>query len=344
MAQATAPTDSHRCGVCSSNQKLLRCSKCKVMSYCCIEHQSTHHFIHKADCSNIAKKTKLLNYEDERLRNFPGDSMTQEYPFINNVGHFWKIHETRDYMRARFGVVEALMKVKTFSSTQFQLEHLMDMLRLCRSDNMGVRDLVPAVMLRLNRDQECYDFIKWFCTVGQEDDYNWGNMKLGYLDVKDADVFESVSYLVPTYTISLPHAASVVLLKIKLFLDFSTLETSINLDKRLPPEILGNIQGHVVRSLIIANDKDTMSRTSHTETIAKLKNQINTMYDVVHKQNAFFWPALLDPDRHLNSRSEAYSHGSVAEMQLALKWCYDSWAETPGAIDFVKAKLAGKKG
>jgi hypothetical protein len=344
MAQVNAPTDSHRCGLCRSSEKLLRCSKCKVMSYCCIEHQSTHHSIHKAECSNIAKKIKLLNYEDEELRNFPGDSMTQEYPFINSVGHFWSIHETRDYMRARFGVVEALMKVKTFSSTQLQLQHLMDMLRLCRSDNMGVRDLVPAVMLRLNRDQECYDFVKWHCTVGQQADYDWGNMKLGYLDVKDADVFESVSYLVPQYTISLPHAASIVLLKIKLFLDFSALETSINLGKRLPSEILGNIQDHVVRSLIIANDKDTMSRTSHTETIAKLKDQINTMYNVVHKQNVFFWPALLDPDRHLNSRSEAYSHGSVAEMQLALKWCYDSWAETPGAIEFIKAKLAGKKG
>jgi hypothetical protein len=314
------------------------------MSYCSAEHQSTHHSIHKSDCSNIAKKNKLLNYEDERLRNFRGDSMTQEYPFINNVGIFWLIHETRDYMRSRFGVVESLMKVKTFSSTQLQLEHLMDMLRLCRGDNMGIRDLVPAVMLRLNKDQECYDFIKWYCTAGQAGDYDWHDMELGFLDVKNADVFESVSYLVPEYTISLPHAASIVLLKIKLFLDFTALETSINLSKRVPPEILGNIQGHVVRSLIIANDKDIMSRTSHTETIAKLKDQINTMYNVVHKQNAFFWPALLDPHYHLNSQSAPYSKGSVEEMQLGLKWCYDSWAETPGAIEFIKAKLTGKKG
>jgi hypothetical protein len=311
------------------------------MSYCCAEHQSTNHSIHKADCSNIAKKSKLLNHEDEKLRNFPGDVITEEYPFINSVGHFWGIHETRDYMRARFGVVEALMKVKTFASTQLQLEHLMDMLRLCRGDNMGVRDLVPSIMLRLNKDQECYDFIKWYCTAGQAGDYNWGNMKLGFLDVKNADVFESVSYLEPRHTISLPHAASIVLLKIKLFLDFTSLETSLSLSKKVPLEILGNIRGHVVRSLIIANNEDFMSRTSHAETIAKLKAQIDTMYDVVHKQNAFFWPALLDPVYHLNSRPGAYSLGSEAEMQLGLKWCYDSWAETPGAIEFIKAKMAG---
>jgi hypothetical protein len=52
------------------------------MSYCCAEHQSTHHSIHKADCSNIAKKSKLLNHEDEKLRNFPGDVITEEYPLL----------------------------------------------------------------------------------------------------------------------------------------------------------------------------------------------------------------------------------------------------------------------
>lgn len=323
---------------------ISRCSGCKVMSYCCVEHQSTHHSVHRADCSNIANKSALHDREEERLRNFQGDAMTQEYPFINNVGISWLIHETRDYMRARFGLVEAYMKVKTYASTQLQLTHLLDMLRLCRGDNMCVRDLVPSIMLRLNKDQECYDFIKWHCTSGQAGDYDWGDANLGFLDIKNADVFESVSYLEPKYTISLPHAVNIVQLKIKLFLDFSSLEMSSILSKKLPLDILSNIQGHVVRSPIISSDKDSMARTSHTEIIAKLKLQIDTMFNVIQKQNEFFWPALLDPDYHLNSSPGAYSHGSETEMQLALKWCYDSWAETRGQLTSSKTKWRGSTG
>jgi hypothetical protein len=29
---------------------------------------------------------------------------------------------------------------------------------------MGVRDLIPALYIRLDQDQECYDFLKWWLT------------------------------------------------------------------------------------------------------------------------------------------------------------------------------------
>jgi hypothetical protein len=71
-------------------------------------------------------------------------------------GHFWGIHETREYMRARFALVESLNKVNTQLAVQESLDTLLDMLQLCRSDNMGVRDLVPAMFLRLGMHHECY--------------------------------------------------------------------------------------------------------------------------------------------------------------------------------------------
>lgn len=76
-------------------------------------------------------------------------------------------------MRLRFGLVEALLAIKTIEAVQEAHSHIMDMLRLCRSDNMGVRDLVPALCMRLNRDQDCYDFIKWYGTTGQDMNYDW---------------------------------------------------------------------------------------------------------------------------------------------------------------------------
>ena len=76
-------------------------------------------------------------------------------------------------MRARFGLVEALLEVQTFDAVDQAHSHLMHMLRLCRGDNMGVRDLVPALFLRLGRDQECYDFLKWWAKMHDDMHYDW---------------------------------------------------------------------------------------------------------------------------------------------------------------------------
>lgn len=87
---------------------------------------------------------------------------------------------------------------------------------------LGVRDLLPAMLLRLDRDQECYDFMKWYATVGQEGDYDWGDMDLGFLDVKDANVFESVEPFVNKYS-DLCFVVNITLLKIKLLIDIQNL-------------------------------------------------------------------------------------------------------------------------
>src|SRR5204863_8640658 len=127
------------------------------------------------------------------------------------------------YMRRRYALVGALLKVKTPEAVAAALQHLMDMLRLCRSDNMGVRDLVPALFLRLGKDQECYDFVKWYATTGQDSDYDWGDMSLPFLNVKDADVFEPVDVFTGRY-IHLSHSVSVALIKVRLLLDVRGLQ------------------------------------------------------------------------------------------------------------------------
>ena len=55
-------------------------------------------------------------------------------------------------MRARYALVEALLKVKTYAAVEAAHGYCMDMLRLCSSDNMGIRDMIPALKLRLGKD------------------------------------------------------------------------------------------------------------------------------------------------------------------------------------------------
>jgi len=81
-------------------------------------------------------------------------------------------------MRARYGLVESLLKIKTHAVVKATSDYIIDMLRICRSDNIGVRGLAPALFLRLEKDQQCYDFLKWYHTTGESPTYDWGDMDL----------------------------------------------------------------------------------------------------------------------------------------------------------------------
>lgn len=245
-------------------------------------------------------------------------------------------------MRARFALVEAMLKIKTFDTVKSAAEHIRDMLRLCRSDNMGVRDMLPAMYLRLGRDQDAYDFIKWYETMGNESDYDWGDMDLPYLDIVNADVFESPSYLCGKYH-NVAYLVSVALLKIRLLLDLVALLNAGCLGPKLPRELLDRVKYFIPTTEPVRKNREIMSSTNYTDLIVKLSSQVDELYVAVAKLNKHFWPALLNPGAHLTARPSAYSPGSKEDMQLKLQYCYDSWIETPGSIDFIKTMSGTEK-
>lgn len=246
-------------------------------------------------------------------------------------------------MRARFGYVDALKQIKTTSSVQLAFDEVWDMLRLCRSDNMGMRDLAPGLFLRLGKNQECYDFIKWHAQ--DHDDYDWGDMSLPYLDIKDADILEPVTIFVRKW-FDTCHAVAITLIKILLFLELKNIQDSevvstknLTSGKQIPREILDNVQNQLLSETIARNplSKDLMTNNDVLEeTINDLKMQIIQLYEAVSNANPHFWPALVEPGHHLTARMEAYSRGSVQEMQLFLQYSYDSWAETHGALAVIE--------
>ena len=324
------------CPICSRNDNLRRCQGCRVVSYCGRDHQISDRNDHKRACNSIKKAREALDLEEQRLRAHPGDFMMPANVFEEGVGHFWGIFETRTYMRNRYALVEALLKVKTPEAVEAAFQHLMDMLRLCRGDNMGIRDLVPALFLRLRKDQECYDFVKWYATTGQDPHYDWGDMDLPFLDVKDADVFEPVDMFARKF-FGLSHTVSVTLLKVRLLLDVRALQHSTAMGEKLSQEALDNI----TVSTIFAKNKDIMESEGQSALIEKLESQVKKLYTAVKRENEYFWPALLRPGAHLTARPVAYGHGTPQQMQLVLQYNYDSWVETPGAIDVVRDLVRG---
>lgn len=301
-----------------------------------------HRDSHKSACNAVKKARNRYDYEEQALRANPGDPDDDfglpADVFNTRVGHFWGILGTRDYMRARYALIEALIRIKTLDAVQTALDHLMDMLRLNRGDNMGVRDLVPALLLRLGRDQDCYDFVKWYQTMGQQGDYDWGDMSLPFLNVKNANALESVDYMCGRW-IQLSPVSAIALLKIKLLLDLKALQNSAFLDEQVPREIVDEIQRFVPQSSIISERKQMMDPSSCASHIRELSSQVDKLYTTIDTSNSHFWRALLNPNKHLNARPAMYSSGSLEEAQLILQYSIDAWTETPGVLEIIKAKV-----
>lgn len=128
IGQNMALSPIHHCAECASSpssSKLFRCQACQVVYYCGRDHQVAHRETHKRACNEIKKTRQKLDREETKLRSHPGDFMTPTNLFEEHAGQFWGIFETRDYMRARFALVTALLKVRTYAAVGAAQAHVL---------------------------------------------------------------------------------------------------------------------------------------------------------------------------------------------------------------------------
>lgn len=342
MTLSPNPHCSH-CSKSSTSNKLLRCQGCNAVFYCGRDCQLADREDHKRACNEVKKTQQALSREERRLRSLPPDMFLPANLFEEHAGHFWGIHETRPYMRARYALLKALLKIKTHAAVKAAHENAMEMLRLCRSDNMGIRDLVPALYLRLGQDQECYDFCMWWVTTGNEGDYDWGDMNLPFLNIKGSNILDRVDPEVfRPYGGDLAEMVAFTLVKVRLLLTVRALYNSSLLAGRLPKlpqEIMDIIRMQVINDTPAANRVAVTNNDGQAALIRELEKQVQELYMFTDIKNNHFWRALLHPCGHLTARFDTYSPGSVEETQRALQYSYDAWMESPGAIDVIRDHL-----
>ena len=330
MALSPTPFCSH-CNVnASSTTKLFLCPACKVVHYCDRNHQIAHTKRHEKACNAIKESQQVLNRAEALLRSHPGDFKTPPNPFENYVGHFGGTLLTRDYIIARQVLVYALLNVKTYAAVEAAHGHCMDIARLCRNEDTGARHKLPALKLRLGKDQECYDFCKWWAIGDDDDPYT------PYLDVKDADAFEGPQIIFIKDSGDLNLCVAVTLLKIRLLMHVRDLQNASVIGEKVPREILDGVRSQLVSGSILAENRDIMNYQDQTALIVNLEVQVEELHKAVDHMNKYFWSALLDPNEHLNTHPRSDRKGSLEEMQLGLQHCYIAWTETPGAIDMIR--------
>ena len=81
-------------------------------------------------------------------------------------------------MEAHEDLVHELLNINIRAAVEAALDHTFSLLRLNPTDPIGMRCIAPFLLIRLNCDQDCYDFCKWWITVGNDSSYEWKDVNL----------------------------------------------------------------------------------------------------------------------------------------------------------------------
>lgn len=94
---------------------------------------------------------KLKKYE-ETLNKEKANLEKEDFFNKENIGIFWGLIDTRPYMRTKHSYMLTLMELGRYTEAIKQGEEL---LKLCKSDNLGIRYLIIGLYTVLERFEEC---------------------------------------------------------------------------------------------------------------------------------------------------------------------------------------------
>ncbi|TPX10052.1 uncharacterized protein E0L32_001249 [Thyridium curvatum] len=300
----------------NKTDKLLPCEGCKLVHYCGAAHQKEHQVEHKKACDAINKSRQVFQNEEAEILAPDNDSYFDVFCGFR----------TQAYIRARNAVADALLKINTSYAVEAALEHLQEMSRLCPGVNLGQRDIIPFLLLRLDREQECYDFIKWWTIIDDKEHYyhsHYNSLPLSslYLHVHDSDVFESIDVFHASPNLS--HLVALTLLKTRLYLDFEAHnDPDIAEWTPGPDRPIGRLARARLR---------TMHPTDVSITARKLRAQCQQLSYKLYAANPYIWKGLLMEETPALPSIYSLSHGSQEEADLILYQSKRAWDESEDA-------------
>ncbi|KAF4970034.1 hypothetical protein FSARC_2851 [Fusarium sarcochroum] len=235
-------------------------------------------------------------------------------------------------MSSRFAAANALLEKGTRTAAGTALKHLNEMIREDRRDPLGLRDLIPHVLLQLDREQECYDCIKWWVKTSDQDS---NNSKLPFWSIHGANACEPLRKLTSSISsLGLGQLVALTLLKLRLYLDFTAIESSLEemgfSDE--DPDIDRPV-GKIAKMKTRSNDLGLAEELAEA-----MKSQYLELCRVVNDANPYFWDALVDDEPC--SPPDYYSPGSREEAELVLYQCQRAWQESEDAILMIGADTA----
>lgn len=334
------------CKNCASRQgepdvTLRRCSRCKVVRYCSVDCQREDFKKHREDCKSILQLTTQLRQQANELRSYRGSFGLGEPhdAFEEDVGHFYDIMETRDYCRTRVKLSNTLHFIAHWYEVapliEITLAHRLELLRLSESDNLGIRSFVAYNLLALNRDDDCYDFIKyWAIKDGSSDSDLHRNSTPGQWlyprgGNKHEDIFDVCDLSEQFFKLEFLAALLIIKLRI-LAAHKARIETFDHFAKTSFGKALGEITVHVRNAIV--GGADVEGRYQQQEDI------VSRYWGIMQRNNKTLLPSIINPGPLKSQPPPEYiSPGTPSEAWEVLNHCNRHFVRIPGCEDRIKA-------
>ncbi|KAJ3463604.1 hypothetical protein MRS44_008390 [Fusarium solani] len=278
--------------------------------------------LHEAGCSKSKEARAILEKEGKTLCDLVDDGSVPDDLFVEGIGYFGAIPLTEPYTLARYQLAKTLLLCFGGASglvdaVQTALDQLLDIFWLNRGDRKDVRLVVPALFIRLNKDQEAYDL----------------------LSVEGADALEPPGNWASERRSEISPIVALTIIKVQILLDLlAVLNTTRALQGSVPEEIIGLIREQLVggtvqsRPEILRAGAEEMARC-----VEMIKAQITDLYNLVSTYNPHVWRLMLnDPHAAAASGPFSYPLNSEEEAYLVIGESLASWLETPGSFDMMR--------
>ncbi|KAK1826443.1 hypothetical protein QBC39DRAFT_21233 [Podospora conica] len=325
------------CEVCHATTGLLRCSACSIYYYCGQAHQKADRATHRKTCDTIKNTKKQVDDIEARLR-----AQTPN-PFEADRGSFWLSMTNRMYLKARYLHSEMQLRSWRQQGVEDAVDNYMGSMDLDRGDSQGIRFVVPWLFLRLGRDQQCYDFCKfWQRSFKGETSSDCRDLSVPFLDIDGADATEPVDLWTSSQFTPLAHISLLYLLKFRLRQGLEAVKTCMAANPGLSPQdVLVKIRTEYCGDILekrpdLITDSDAVNAA-----MEKLDAQISCLFLASHKINEHYFKLLVKPtNRALTYLPMAYTPGSVEEAEYVFMISYSAWAESPESIQSLR--VAGR--
>jgi hypothetical protein len=336
-----------QCEVCKKTDDLLRCGGCYTYYYCGRDHQTSDRPTHKTTCKTIKGTKTKVEEEEAKLHARVADDDDELPSDVLDTGRLWAFKPARPYLQALFEHGEILVRSWRQQGIEDALTIYLKLLKLNTVDNQAARYLVPALYIRLGKNQEAYDFLKgWGLQFrGKPEAKQLDEPSKAYLHVKNADATEEVELWTGSRFLDLAFVSSLQLIKVRLLLGLQHLlqaRAELPQGSPMPPvrEILADVRGKYCDDILDRIPEIFADDASIVKKQGELNEQLKELFIAVDKYNKHFWPMMLQPEeRDFASGSQMYTHGSRQEAHLAFSQTYPAWCETPMAIGMIRAAV-----
>jgi hypothetical protein len=331
------------CAICPKQDSLIDCGACRAMTYCSNEHLLLDHPSHEKICKPIQAARERA--EQWRLKL---ESCSTQH-FRRNIGHLYLIPEAQPYLAELSTLIELHEPIRHRTAVERQLVFACHVLYMSGIDSHGYRFQVPALMIRINRDQECYDFMKWHANQTEEPMHKTAldymscrfanptiidpiipNPRKNFVGYNQEDIFEPIEAFNPETPIMT--LIPLCLLKIRFLFDIQRLNLAIRaFGNKLCGEVFDLVLKNVPFTKQIAENEDlTKSAVARFEAMKTLLEQVLQLYRKVKGMNSLVWKGMM-----WSMRGDIQWLGkehTLEEMKTHVKMNWESWIETPGAI------------